>query len=194
MGAEGAMVPAAASPEAQLIARIQAGQAEAEAELYHRYSERIYYLGLRETRSSADADDIRAETFLRVLCAIRGNRLHSVSSLAGYIVGVTRNVLHEFRRRPAFEDVTQFEDLAACTPSNEEVFVNSEVQKAIERTLARLRPRERNLLRMHYFEELPRGEIARRAGIAEERVRLVKSRALKHFREAYSRLNQTGKR
>jgi DNA-directed RNA polymerase specialized sigma24 family protein len=43
---------------------------------------------------------------------------------------------------------------------------------------------------MHFYEELPTQEIARRAGIAPERVRLVKSRALKHFREFYWRLAQ----
>jgi DNA-directed RNA polymerase specialized sigma24 family protein len=41
---------------------------------------------------------------------------------------------------------------------------------------------------MHFYEELPTEEIARRAAIAPERVRLVKSRALKHFREIHSRL------
>jgi DNA-directed RNA polymerase sigma subunit (sigma70/sigma32) len=36
---------------------------------------------------------------------------------------------------------------------------------------------------------LPTEEIARRFGIARERVRLVKSRALQHFREVYKRLD-----
>ncbi len=75
MSAEGAATTAAASFETRLIARIQAGQTEAEGELYQEYSERVYYLGLRETRSPADAEDIREETFLRVLQAIRGNEL-----------------------------------------------------------------------------------------------------------------------
>jgi DNA-directed RNA polymerase specialized sigma24 family protein len=44
------------------------------------------------------------------------------------------------------------------------------------------------VLCLHFYEELPTEEIARRAEIAPERVRLVKSRALKHFREVYSRL------
>jgi DNA-directed RNA polymerase specialized sigma24 family protein len=43
------------------------------------------------------------------------------------------------------------------------------------------------MLRMHFYEELPTEEIAQRFGIARERVRLVKSRALQHFREVYKR-------
>jgi len=40
---------------------------------------------------------------------------------------------------------------------------------------------------MCFFEELPTEEIARRVDIAPERVRLVKSRALRRFREIHGR-------
>jgi DNA-directed RNA polymerase specialized sigma subunit len=40
---------------------------------------------------------------------------------------------------------------------------------------------------MYYFDELSKEEIARKIGIAEERVRLLKSRALKSFRERFLR-------
>jgi RNA polymerase sigma factor (sigma-70 family) len=183
------MVSALADTE--LVANIRHGHSEAEATLYERYAAKVYYLALRESRSPHDAEDVRAETFLRVLQAIRADRLRSPEGLASFILGTTRNVLHElFQRRkqagntkePAAEDLS--------TPSHEEHFLNAEVQHAIERTIARLKPRERDLLRMHFYEELPTPEIARRAGIAPERVRLVKSRALKHFREFYWRLDR----
>ncbi len=57
-------------------------------------------------------------------------------------------------------------------------------------TLKRLKPREREFLRLYYHEELPKEEIARRIGIREDRVRLIKSRALKSFREIYQRLRK----
>jgi DNA-directed RNA polymerase specialized sigma24 family protein len=122
---------ASPSVEAELVAKIQRGQSEAEAELYDKYAARVYYVALRQTRPPQDAEDARAE--------------------------------------------------------------NSDVRSAIKRTIARLKPRERDLLRLYYCEELPRNEIARRTGIAEERVRLMKSRALKYFREIYTGLNVTKK-
>ncbi len=130
-------MPAAADVE--LVASIQSGHSGAEAALYEKYAARVYYLALRESRLPHDAEDVRAETFLRVFQAIRGNHLRSAASLGAFILG---------------------------------------------------KPRERDLLRLHYYEELPTQEIARRVGIAPERVRLVKSRALKHFREVYKRLGQ----
>jgi RNA polymerase sigma-70 factor, ECF subfamily len=182
---------APASTDIQLVANIQNGHSEAEATLYERYAARVYYLALREARSPHDAEDVRAETFLRVLQAIRENNLRSPAALASFILGTARNVLHElFLRRKQAEKCTEPDKVELSTPSHEKHFLDSEVQRAIERTIVRLKPRERDLLRMHFYEELPPQEIARRSGIAPERVRLVKSRALKHFREFYSRMNR----
>lgn len=182
----------AAPADTELVLNIQNGQSDAEAALYERYSQRVYYLALRESRSPQDAEDVRAETFLRVLQAIRGNSLRSAASLASFILGTTRNVLHElFLRRRQAGRTTDPEAAEPATPSHEELFLESEVQQAVEHTIRRLKPRERDLLRLHFYEELPAGEIARRVGIAPERVRLVKSRALKRFREVYGRLRRT---
>ena len=69
--------------------------------------------------------------------------------------------------------------------NKDEHFLDQRVKDAIDAVIAQLKPRERDFLRMYYFEELPKEEIARRIGIAEERVRLLKSRTLKSFRERF---------
>ncbi|HKS96788.1 MAG TPA: sigma-70 family RNA polymerase sigma factor [Terriglobia bacterium] len=183
-----------ATSDTELVARIQNGQAESEAFLYEKYSARVYYLALRESKSPHDAEDVRAETFLRVLQAIRGNQLRSAEALPAFILGVTRNVLNELyaRRRQAGEVIAP--DAAKLTaPSHERLFLDREVQLAIQKIIERLKPRERAVIRMCFYEELPTEEIARRAEIAPERVRLVKSRALKHFREIHSRLKMAAR-
>lgn len=175
--------------DAGLVASIQTGQTESEALLYEKYSAKVYYLALRESRSPQDAEDVRAETFLRVLQAIRGYQLRSAEALPAFILGVTRNVLNELytRRRQAGEAVAP--DAANLTsPSHELLFLDREVHLAIQKTMERLKPRERAVIRMCFYEELTTEEIARHAQIAPERVRLVKSRALKHFREIHRRL------
>jgi len=178
-----------ASVDTQLVSDIQNGQAQAEAELYRKYHARVYYVALRESRSPHDAEDVCAETFLRVLQAIRGKELRSAAALPAFIFGTTRNVLHElFSRRKQVGKTTDPEDADLSLPSHEKLFLDSEVQLAIEQTIGRLKPRERDMLRMHFYEELSPEEIARSFGIARERVRLVKSRALQHFREVYKRL------
>jgi RNA polymerase sigma factor (sigma-70 family) len=179
------------SVDVQFVTDIQQGRTQAEADLYGKYGAKVYYVALRESRSPQDAEDVRAETFLRVLQAIRGNQLRSAAALPAFILGTTRNVLHElFSRRRQAGRTTEPEAADLAMPSHEKLFLDLEVQQSVENVIVRLKPRERDLLRMHFYEELPAEEIARRSGIARERVRLVKSRALKRFREFYLRTHR----
>jgi RNA polymerase sigma-70 factor, ECF subfamily len=175
--------------DTELVTSIQNGHSGAEAALYERYSAKVYYLALRESKSSHDAEDVRAETFLRVIQAVRGNQVRSAEALPAFILGVTRNVLRELyvRRRQAGGDISS-EAVHLVTASHEHLFLDREVRLAIEKTIQRLRPRERTILHMCFYEELSTEEIARQMSIVPERVRLVKSRALKSFRELHGRM------
>ena len=173
--------------DAELVHSIQCGDEAAGAGLFEKYSRRVYYLALRELRSNADAEDVRAETFLRVLKAIQNQQVHSPDALSSFILGTARNVILETLRSPlrsAQDDIPEI-PAPSATP-----LVDEDVRGAIEATLRRLKPREREFLRLHYYEDLPKAEIARRIGVDEERVRLVKSRSLKSFREMYQRLKR----
>ena len=179
-----------ATADNEIVAGIQNGQTESESALYEKYSARVFYLALRETRSQHDAEDVRAETFLRVLQAIRGSQVRSANALGSFILGVTRNVLRElYAKRRQMGDSIPADEAELATPSHEHIFLDQEVRTAIQKTIARLKPREQLVLRLLIYEELPSEEVARRTAIAPERVRLVKSRALKHFREIHNRLN-----
>jgi RNA polymerase sigma-70 factor (ECF subfamily) len=175
--------------DTELVTSIQNGHSGAEAALYEKYSAKVYYLALRESKSSHDAEDVRAETFLRVIQAVRGNQVRSAEALPAFILGVTRNVLRELyvRRRQAGDDISS-EAVHLVTASHEHLFLDREVRLAIEKTIQRLKSRERTILHMCFYEELSTEEIARQMNIAPERVRLVKSRALKRFRELYDRM------
>ena len=182
-----------ATADHEIVAGIQNGRTESESALYEKYSSRVFYLALRETRSQHDAEDVRAETFLRALQAIRSNQVRSAAALGSFILGVTRNVLHElYAKRRQMGDAVSADEVDLAIPSHERLFLDQEVRIAIQKTIARLKPREQLVLRLLIYDELPSEEVARRIAIAPERVRLVKSRALKHFREIHSRLSSKG--
>jgi RNA polymerase sigma-70 factor (ECF subfamily) len=176
-----------------LAAGVRGGAAAAEAAIYEKYAARVYYLALRELRSPADAEDVRAETFLRVFQAIREDRVREPQALASFILGSAYNVCREWRRRQS-----RLEQLAEHSREEQNskpapLLLDQDVKDAIERALRRLKPREQEFLRLYYYDELPPAEIARRLGLKEERLRLIKSRALKSFREIYERLAKPGK-
>lgn len=179
-----------ASPENQadleLVGRIQSGERTAEQALYERYSARVYYLALVRVRAAHDAEDVRSETFLRVLSSIRNRQIHTPRALASFILRTLDNVVLEMRRKQQRADRIA-DDRGPFWP---EYFLDEDLKAAIKQTIALLKPRERDFLRMYYYEELPKDEIAVRTGISRDRVRLLKSRALKSFGERYLRLTQ----
>jgi RNA polymerase sigma-70 factor (ECF subfamily) len=171
--------------EKGLVERIASGDPAAATELHERFSARVYFVALRETRSHADAEDVRNETMVRVLHAIHKDRLASPSALSSFVLATARNVIREVGRKGRRAEPIANRDFPAAGPSED---VDHTVKKAIESVIRRLKPRERDFLRLYYYDELPKAEISRRLGIQEERMRLIKSRALKSFREIYERL------
>lgn len=173
----------------ELVTNIQQGDSAAEATLYETFSSRIYFLALSELHSQDDAEDIRAETFLRVIQALREGKLRSADSLPSFIVGFALNVIREHRRHKSRTDSLEDHDYDAPSEGSlEDVFLDAETSRAIEEAAKQMKPREQQFLRMYYYEELPKEEISARLGIKEDRLRLIKSRALASFREIYKKV------
>ena len=143
--------------DAELVYGVQAGDESSGTDLFRKYSERVYYLALRELRSKADAEDVRAETFLRVLKAIQKRQIASPDALRLFILGIARNVILETLRSPSREARGEIPDVPA--PEAAEI-VDDDVRHSIQAAISRLKPREREFLRLHYYEDLPREEIA----------------------------------
>ena len=170
-----------------MVEAIQRGQTAAEAALYEKYAARVYYLALSELRAPADAEDVRAETFLRVIPAIRAGRLRSPEALASFILGTAANVIRELARKGRRAEPVSDQELEQLRRA-ESPPPDADTRRAIEQVIGRLKPREQAFLRMYYYEERSKEEISERLGIKEDRMRLIKSRALKSFREIYERL------
>jgi RNA polymerase sigma-70 factor (ECF subfamily) len=123
-----------------------------------------------------------------VLLALRQGKLRKPESLASFIVGIALNVIRESRRqRVGTESLADNELELADDASPEEAFLDQEVSRSLAEMAKHLKPREREFLRMYYYEELPMNEIARVLGVKEERLRLIKSRTLKSFRKIYQK-------
>ena len=161
------------------------------AQLHQTFAKRIYFFALRELRSHAAAEDVCNETLIRVMESVRAGKVTSPESLPGFVGGTARNVIREFRRKDGRAGALGDRDFAA---PEEAATVDPAVRRAMEETLLRLKPRERDFLHLYYYEELSKEEISNRLGIVPERMRLVKSRALKSFREFYLRFTKAARK
>jgi len=155
------------------------------------YAGRVYYVALRKLRSASAAEDVRNETLLRVIQALRAGSLRSPEALPAFVLGIARNVVMEEIRKQGRTDEIGDRDFAAKAAPG---LVDHTVRRAIESTLQRMKPREQDVLRLTYYEDLSKEEISEQLGILPERVRLVKSRALKSFREFYWRFTEAKKK
>ncbi|HXF06639.1 MAG TPA: sigma factor [Blastocatellia bacterium] len=63
--------------------------------MYEKYSVQVYYLAPGELGSPHDAEEARAETFLRVIRAIRQGQLHSPEALASFLLTTAYHVVQE---------------------------------------------------------------------------------------------------
>lgn len=189
------MQPSAAPLSNQeLVTRIRQCDAAAEALLYEQFSARVYFTALSETHSKEDAEDARAETFLRVIQALRADKLRTADSLPSFIVGITLNVIRELRRQKyRVEALDDYEYDIASDSSLEAALLDEETSRALAEAARELKPREQKFLQWYYYEELSKEEIARRLGINEERVRLIKSRTLQRFKEIYKKFTKVRK-
>lgn len=172
--------------DSDLVVRVEEGDKVAEDQIYRKYSDRLYFLALSELHSREDAEDVRSETFIRVIQAVRQGKLRKPESLGSFVVGIGMNVIRELRRqRFGAESIEDDDPALASETSPEDAFLDQEVKSSIAETVKYLKPREQEFLRMYYYEELPLPEIAAALGIKQERLRLIKSRALQRFRKIH---------
>jgi RNA polymerase sigma-70 factor, ECF subfamily len=128
-------------------------------ELYRAYADRVHAYALRRTTPSA-ADDVVAEVFLVVW-----RRLHKVpEEPLPWLLGVARRVLAN-RRRTESRAVALHERLSEHERPREPATHDPAVDDLVQRALAGLGERDRELLRLIAWEGLRVNEAAQVLGV-----------------------------
>ena len=120
--------------------------------------------------------------------ALRQGKLRDAGALAAFVLETAHNVIRERVRREARFSPIDAQPPGAAALQVDPPFADPIAKRALAQAVDAMRPRERAFLRMYYYEELPTTEISKRLGIADERLRLVKSRTLKRFRACFEQL------
>ncbi len=147
---------------------------EAVAALVSTYAGTLYRVAFSVLRNAADAEDAVQEAFLRVLR--HKDRLDEVRDRRVWLIRIVWNVVLDRKRRmktrPETDDVAE---LARVVPwqglSAEELASAAEHHARVLGCVDRLPEKERQVLVLSAFEELPSVEIAEVLGITESSVR-----------------------
>jgi len=179
--------------DAEYIQKLTAADPDTESH-FSAYFGQFIFLKLRARRISPEmVEDVRQETLLRVLKALRhGAGIDQPERFGGFVNTVCHNVLLEFlhkqARHPLLDENAP--EQADNSVDLDAPLVNEQRKRAVAKALDELAERDRAILRMVFFEELDRAEICRRMSIDSEYLRVLLHRAKARFEAVYVRKNR----
>ena len=128
---------------------------------------------------SPDAEDIVQEVCLTA-CR-KADQLVSQDAFKAWILQIARNRCNDYYRKQLRLETVPLEDVEGKLIYSRQGLVCG----AVEDTLERLSRRDREILRLCYWEELPQREIAQKLGIPLGTVKSRLHAARNHFKEHY---------
>ena len=151
---------------ADLVARCQAGDVDAFAELYRHHSPRIFALACRMSGSSEAGEDLLQEIFLQAHRKIRGFKGDSTVGTWLYRLAINHCLDFVRSRQAKMEKATDSLDRDDAPPAG--ASHESPVERIdLERAIRQLPPGCREAFVLHDVEGYEHREIARMLGIAE---------------------------
>jgi RNA polymerase sigma-70 factor (ECF subfamily) len=139
-------------------------------------------------RSSQSVDDIRQETFVRVLKAVRTGGVRSAEGLGSFVNSICNNVLQEYYRSSARSVSSQDEtplDPPDTSIDLDGMLVAKQTREQVRHALSMLSEKDRRLLRAVFFEEKDKDEICNEFGVDRDYLRVLLHRAKQSFRALY---------
>ena len=165
-----------------------------ESSLGERFRPQIVYFALRRLRDRTLAEEVAQETLVAVIRALRENRLRDDSKLPAFVFAVAKNLIYQMYRK-RYQEAQANPDLEMnffkpWISDPEAGLLLEEQRKELGRALDRLRPIEREILRLSFEEGKTGVDIAQEMGMGQAAVRKQKSRALARLRKIYIKMSQ----
>ena len=151
------------------------------------YFGRLIFLKLRgRVRSAQLAEDMKQETFLRVLEQIRSKRgIDQPERLGGFVNGVCHRVMMEFFRSEGRHP--QLQESAPDPPDHtvdlEGDLVDDERKRMVHSVLAELSGKDRTILRMVFLEDLDKDKVCDTMRVSRGYLRVLLHRARQRLKK-----------
>jgi len=183
--------------DASYLERLRSGDAQTEEHFVSYFSELIR-LKLRSRLNSKEAiEDVKQETFLRVLASLRSEGgLRQADRLGAFVNSVCNHVLLEHYRSKSRTEST-IEDEAETTfvqkgPDALGLLQTKDMENVVRQILNEMPEKDRRLLQGVVLEERDKDEVCAELGINREYLRVLIHRAKQSFKSSYiSRLGET---
>jgi len=155
------------------------------------YFEQLLRIKLRSRRIPPDkVEDLRQETFIRVIAAVRKDRgVRQPERFGAFVNSICNNVLLEYYRSSAKSQ--PMEDAHMDIPDKildlEGMLVTKQSAEQVRRILDAMPKRDRALLRAIFLEEKEKDMVCRELGVDREYLRVLVHRAKDKFKALYEK-------
>jgi RNA polymerase sigma-70 factor, ECF subfamily len=173
------------------VSRLRAGDASTEQHFIGYFTELITLKLRSRLRAPEVIEDLKQETFSRAFALIRSEGgVRNPERLGPLVNSICNNVLMEQYRasgRVEALDDTAAEHIAETRPDALSVAISHDTRDLVREVLAKLKRRDRDLLRAVFLEDRDKDRVCSEMGVDREYLRVLLHRAKGAFRERYSR-------
>jgi RNA polymerase sigma-70 factor (ECF subfamily) len=171
--------------ESYVIRAQKADDRAFEALFDHFYPKIFRYIRMRV--KNEDAEDLTADTFLKVVKKIRS---YSANSFGAWLFRIAHNTIIDYYRRLRPTDSLTMDDtdgidmtLLDTKPSPEQQIKLTEDTEAVKKLLRQLPATHQAIMELRFLEDFNTKEIAIITGKSEGNIRIIQMRALRELRQ-----------
>lgn len=180
-------------PDAEIVARLRAGDMELFRALFRAYHQPLVRMAHVYLHVIEAAEEVVADTLSRLWERREAWEIHH--SVESYLFGAVRhraqNVLRSARREQHWAEVFEHETLPAMGAPPEApdtAATNADLRDRLWRAVATLPKRTQLILSLRWRQEMTFEEIAETVGVAPAAIRQIHSRALRQLRTEFPEL------
>jgi len=171
------------------INEVLAGNKDAFAGLVDRYKDMAYTLAVGLLRDSQEAEEATQDAFVKAFRSLQGYKRKARFSTWIYRI-VYNECISRLRKRRVH--MVSLEEYSAAEKDHDEMIDNEDItdleeqRQRVHQALGTLPEKDRSIVMLYYFEDLPVEEIARITGLTSSNVKIRLFRARKKL---HSELN-----
>ena len=135
----------------------------------YEYRDKIFGFAMEKTRNVDQADELASD----IICEVYRSflRADNIVNLDGYVYRIARNVWSKYVRRLTESRSFESIDSVVIPYYDKRTDEDTEAIEALRREIGYLSDRQRQIVYMHYYREMPVSEIAKRLDISSGTVK-----------------------
>ena len=185
------------SDDVKLIQHILAGDEDAFATLIEKYQRQVHALAFRKVRDFQTAEDITQETFLQVHQKLA--TLNDPAKFSSWLYAIVNHLCIAWYRKNRLQTealqeiyISEIETEAYSRYiAREHAKTTAEVQHdLVKKLLTKLKESDREVITLHYFEEMTSSEIGEFLGVSENTIKSRLYRARQQLKKYESMIQE----